>query len=178
MKRRCFLIPLVMLCVFLSSCTSTGESDLYEYCSVDNASNVDCENFRSTYCYQDDYVSGKVKTFGDRIELSFTNNSKYRIVLHIEKATIATNGNSQASQIVTYKQSLQNTSHFSVSAIVVNPGKTFTEKYVALDAMDFDTYKSHKYLISEWVNDDCIGLKIPYGLQTFNGEEIKYMNLR
>jgi hypothetical protein len=46
------------------------------------------------------------------MNLSFTNKSKYRRMLHIESARVAILGSDVTSQIVTLEQSMQNTSYF------------------------------------------------------------------
>jgi hypothetical protein len=183
MKSRIVLVELLLLCALLISCSSTGNPVVSEENmlitglktdEMNKESDKDLKNLSvKKLSFQDDNVLIVVEPAGDRMYLSCTNNSSDRIILHIESARVTTMEGDDTSQIVTFEQSKQNTSHFSVSAIVVNPGITFTEKYVALDSMEYDAFKSHRYVIKEWAKSEAFHLSISYGLVTFKGEIVK-----
>lgn len=170
MKFKILFIEVIAICVLLSSCSSTSSI-------VDNKDkNVVFNNLNSfdvcelTHCFKNEDVSIQVNPAGDRMYLSITNNTKSRIIVHFESARVHVIGTNKTSRIVTFDQTKQSTSHFSITGVVVNPGDTYKEKYVALDAMTFDVYKSRRYLISEWASINSFKMYLSYGIATKDGE--------
>jgi hypothetical protein len=175
MDIRKIIIEVLVLCTLLSSCASTEKivseknNSKSGISSSGNINSVKNTTEMKHYFKNDDVII-KVDPAGDRMYFSFTNNSNYRILLHLDTAKVFVRDSDKTSNIVTFEQSKMNTSHFQLSGVVVNPKETFTEKYVALDAMKFDAYKTQKYVISEWAFLNDFQLEITYGIVTNDGE--------
>lgn len=169
------LLEVLVLCTLLSSCSSTdnivnnGSNNKSGISSGENINSIKKTTEMKHYFKNDDVII-KVDPAGDRMYFSFTNNSNYRILLHLDTAKVFVRGSDKTSNIVTFEQSKMNTSRFELKGVVVNPKETFSEKYVALDAMTFDAYKTQKYVTSEWAFLNDFQLEITYGIVTNNGE--------
>lgn len=163
------LFALLFISMLLVSCTSIEE----DYNNINGGiSFIENSQDNISYEYLDDFVEVKVVPLGNKIHLAFTNNTPYRILLHIEKAKVLENESINKSAIITLEQSKVYRNTYKVFGVVVNPGETFEEEYVAVEALTYDPFDNKKFEIINWAVVDDLKLELAYGIFSHEGEEL------